>query len=190
MPSAIPSFLDTAFLGDRGLNSTPRHARLSALHVSGHLDGGEINAVNLATLASDFNALSSIPWSPRFDLDITFRTDLGLRFFRPEALRTLARTMHDVWGIMRPWIVEAEKRGARVYFVLLTPGRLYKYMGGEHDMPGSVKEWEKSLYKAVGGRSVEPGLVWEQSGWRQKVKRSWRQGPPYWWVLGLDDGRK
>ena len=182
MPSAIPSFLSTDFLS---LRTAPRDARLSALHVSGHLDPGRPNSIALDTLAADLEALSSVTWNPRFDLDIAFRTELGMTYFHPSALATLARAMHTVWQTLRPWIEQAEQRGARVYFVMLSRGALYRYIGGEHNMRGTQEEWQRELMSTLGHMCWRPSMMayWRSDGEEDTSQR--RTEAKRWRVANL-----
>lgn len=171
MPSAIPAFLEVDFFE---LSCKPKHARLSKLHISGLLDAGQPNSIVLETLATDFQAILDCHWAPNFDLDIAFRTELGFSYFGVSALETLAYTIHTVWKTLHPFIIEAEKRGARVYFVLLTKAMLYRYMHGEHNMFETKEEWESHLQITLGHLCWRPRTVMEYSRTdRVEKRRSW-----------------
>ncbi|OAL54558.1 hypothetical protein IQ07DRAFT_596060 [Pyrenochaeta sp. DS3sAY3a] len=152
-PSALPSFLATDFFS---LNCTPGHARLSALHISGQLDLHTPTSIDLTTLAADLAALLATPWAPTFDLNIAFHSELAVSYWSGSAIPELARTMHGAWSVLAPWIAQAEQRGARVYFILLTKATLHKYMCGEHDMLGSEEEWTRMLQGALGHLCYSP----------------------------------
>ncbi|KAH7398578.1 hypothetical protein BKA66DRAFT_592627 [Pyrenochaeta sp. MPI-SDFR-AT-0127] len=171
MPSEIPNFLDTDFFG---LNCTLRHSRVSKLHVSGLLDTKQPTSIKLDTLAADFQGILDCKWAPKFNLDIAFRTELGMSYFDASAIGNLAHTMHTAWQTLQPFITEAEKRGAEVYVVFLTKAMLYKYMGGEHNMFETEEEWENHLQltlKELCWR-VRPMMEYVRTG-REKRTRSW-----------------
>jgi len=158
-PTKLPEFLSADMFG---AGRTPRDAKLPNLTIKGSLDKGSSDSVSVKTLASDLKALSDCTWPPNFRLDITFRTELGIDIFKARAIPRVARKIHKICQIMRPWIVEAEERGAKVYFTIATrrPGQVHwsvrpgytKYGGfyGERDMLYTRKEWVKELKGTLG----------------------------------------
>ncbi|KAH6883025.1 hypothetical protein BKA58DRAFT_28840 [Alternaria rosae] len=158
-PTKLPAFLGADMFGAW---RTPRDAKLPSLTIKGSLDEGSSDSVSVKTLASDLKALSDCIWAPNFRLDITFSTELGISIFKARAIPRVARKIHKIWQIMHPWIVEAEERGATVYFAIVTrhPGQVessgwpkYKRYGcldGERDMLYTEKEWVKELKGTLG----------------------------------------
>ncbi|CAO2655008.1 Nn.00g117410.m01.CDS01 [Neocucurbitaria sp. VM-36] len=161
MPSKIPAFLATDFFS---VNCAPRNARLSKVHISGLLDSGQRTSINLETLALDFKALLDCTWAPTFDVDIAFRTDFGVSNYDAASIPPLANRMHTTWQTLKPWIKEAEKRGAKVYCILLTKATMYKYMRGEHNMYDTEEEWRNALENTLGGFWILGG-VWVRMCW-------------------------
>jgi hypothetical protein len=142
-PSHIRALMNTDFFS---LNRKLRDARLSALHISGLFDKGEPSSVRLSTLAADLKTLSNCTWAPNFEFNITFRTKLGFAYYHDRFLfRHLLRRFYKAWQILRPWIVEAEKRGARVQLIFLTRAKMYQYLYGENNMLSSEAEWKEEL---------------------------------------------
>jgi hypothetical protein len=147
-PTEISNFLNCDFFGT---GCTPRDARLSKLHVSGLLDPGARNSINLSTLTADFAPLLTTIWAQKFELDIVFRTELGISHFRT-SLPELAEIVHTVCSAMNPIIADAEKRGAKVNFSLLTKETRYEYVGGDWTgMCESEEQWLQELKVALGG---------------------------------------
>jgi hypothetical protein len=147
-PTEIPKFLATDFFST---GCTPRDARLSKLHVSGLLDPSERNSINPLTLTTDFAPLLTTNWAPSFELDIVFRTEVGISHYRT-TLPELAAIMHTVCSAMKPIIADAEKRGAKVNFSLLTKETRYEYIAGDWTrMCESEEQWLLELKTALGG---------------------------------------
>jgi len=181
-PTKLPEFLSADMFG---AGRTPRDAKLPNLTIKGSLDKGSSDSVSVKTLASDLKALSDCTWTPNFRLDITFRTELGISIFKASAIPRVARKIHKICQIMRPWIIEAEERGAKVYFTIATrrPGQVhssvrpeyttYGCLDGERDMFYTEKEWVKELKGTLG-----PECQWfrrERPGYTQRkdiLKRS------------------
>jgi hypothetical protein len=168
MPSAIPKFLDTDFFGT---GCTPRHARLPKLHISGLLDVEKRlpNVVNLATLQADLATLLECTWGRGFELDIVFRTELGISHSGERYILTLAHTMCTVWQTLMPFLTKAEKRGARVQVLMLTMTKTYRYTSEGHDMLGTEEEWLDDLRVAL--RGLYEGQ-WRMEYIRQQPRKS------------------
>jgi len=158
-PTKLPEFLSADMFG---AGRTPRDAKLPNLTIKGSLDKGSSDSVSVKTLASDLKALSDCTWAPNFRLDITFRTELGISILKARAIPRVARKIHKICQIVHPWIVEAEKRGAKVYFTIATrrPGQVhssvrpgytrYGCLDGERDMFHTRREWVKELKGTLG----------------------------------------
>lgn len=112
-PSKIPAFLATEFIS---VGRTPQQARLSKLHISGHLDVSRETSINLNTLERDFKALLDCTSMSNLHVDIVFRAELGHLYLDVEALPVVAHRMHATWQKVGPWIQEAEKRCSRALF--------------------------------------------------------------------------
>jgi hypothetical protein len=137
--------MDTNFLS---MGRRPRDARLSALHIHGLFDENEAETTNLGKLATDMQALSDYVWEPNLDLTIEFCTNVGFSYYSEQAekaLRSLPGCFHEAWKVLRPWITQAEARGARVKLMFFTRAKEYRYMNGRNSMLNSEAEWEKNL---------------------------------------------
>jgi hypothetical protein len=158
-PSKLPVFLNADFFGAK---RTPRDAKLCALRISGSLDEGYYDSIDVNTLASDFKALSDCSWAPNFQLSINFRTEVGVYIFNTKSIPRVARRIHIIWQILHPWIIEAEKRGAKVRFTIYTkvPGSSNHYANGQferrewrdgkHEIFNSEAEWVHELTETLG----------------------------------------
>jgi hypothetical protein len=169
MPSAIPKFLDTDFFGT---GCTPRHAKLPKLHVSGILDVEKRlpNCIDLATLQADLATLLECVWGHGFELDIVFRTELGISHSGERYILTLAHTMCTVWQILMPFLTKVQKRGASVQVLMLTMTKTYSYTSDEHDMPETEEEWLDDLRVALRGL-YEGQWRMEYSGQQPRKRR-------------------
>jgi hypothetical protein len=141
-PSHIATFMNTAFIS---MGRRSRDARLSTLYISGFFDENEPETLRLSTLATDMQALSDCVWAPEFYLGIEFRTELGFSYYNEQALRSLPRRFHATWQVLRPWITQAEARGATVKLIFFTQAKEYQYPDGENNMLNTEAEWEKEL---------------------------------------------
>jgi hypothetical protein len=122
---------------------------------------GEPNSIRLTTLARDFKALSKCKWAPKFDLNITFRTELAFLYYNAKAIPKLAHKMHSAWQLLQPWIVEAENRGAQVQLVFLTKAKTYQCMYGENNMMDTEEEWAYEFLETLGfdGATFRPAPI-------------------------------
>jgi hypothetical protein len=140
-----PTFMDTEFFS---MGRRPRDA--SVLHISGLFDENQPETVHLSTLATDMQALSDCAWAPKFDLVIEFRTEIGFSYYNEQAMRSLPRRFHAAWQVLRPWITQAEARGATVKLIFSTQVKEYKYADGKNNMLNTEAEWEKELIDLLG----------------------------------------
>jgi hypothetical protein len=65
-------------------------------------------------------------------------------------MRFLPRRFHAAWQVLRPWITQAEARGATVKLIFFTQAKKYQYPDGENNMLNIEAEWEKELTDLLG----------------------------------------
>ncbi|KAF2029672.1 hypothetical protein EK21DRAFT_112714 [Setomelanomma holmii] len=173
MSSAIPVFLNTDFFGT---GCTPGHASLKKLHISGLLDFNERlpNCIHLDTLRADCDALLDCKWARGFELDVVFRSELGISHSGEDHMLALAHTMFTAWSILKPWITAAQLRGARVLFMMITMGKTYQYTKDGHNMLETEDEWLNSLRATLRG-SHEVNRTMNYI--RQQPRNSQKTGP-------------
>ena len=118
-------------------------------------------SIDLPTFPSDLAALLASPWSPRFDLDITFQTDLGVTYFDARAIPVLAKRMFLLWMYLRDWVGKAQARGGTVYVVFLTRRKMYTSVGGMEGLERSEEEWGEELQGSLGELCAGQRQLWQ-----------------------------
>lgn len=173
-PSEISHFLDFDFF-DCGL--TPRQVKLSNLHISGILEPGLPNSVNMNTLKSDLSALLEWNWGPPFTLEISLYTLMFSRENNKRIAKKSAEILHSVRNIVLPFVEKARERGANVTLILSIMGKSYYNKDGQNDMLPTREAWAQDMKEA-----------YDRDYHNRRRRRRRHRGPsagPYWPICAV-----
>jgi hypothetical protein len=171
-PSAIPRFLNTDFFNTGLMIKSTKLQRLRAegcvdVHVAredilGLIDHHNARKdvtglVDLETLQSDLDALLAVSWTTNFEIEFAFHSKIRMIYNESSHGLELAKTLHSVWTILKPFIANAEARGATVRLAIEIGATTFGYQAFEPNMfgssmPGNQEDWLLKVEKAYAGR--------------------------------------